>query len=58
VILPGQGGHAQASQFIDGRCGPLRVSRGVADHQLEGPSKDPAGVVDLVNGQLESSEQV
>ncbi len=58
MILPGQGSHAQASQFIYGRRGPLRISRGVSDHQLEWSSADPAGVIDLANGQLESGEQV
>jgi hypothetical protein len=58
VILPGQGSHAQASQFIDGRGGPLRISRGVPDHQLEWPPADPAAVVNLANGQLEPCEQV
>jgi hypothetical protein len=58
VILPRQGSHAQASQFIYGRRGPLWISRGVSDHQLEWSSDDPAGVIDLANGQLESGEQV
>ena len=58
VILPGQGGHAQASQLIDRRRGPLRIGGGVPDHQLEWSSADPAGVIDLANGQLESGEQV
>jgi hypothetical protein len=58
VILTRQGGHAQASQFLDGRLGPLWISRGVSDHQLEWSSDDPAGLIDFANGQLESSEQV
>ncbi|GII52049.1 hypothetical protein Pth03_04380 [Planotetraspora thailandica] len=58
MILTRQGGHAQASQFIYGRRGPLWISRGVADHQLEWSSGDPAGVIDFANGQLEAGEQV
>jgi hypothetical protein len=58
VVLPRQGSHAQASQFIYGRRGPLWISRGVSDHQLEWSSGDPAGVIDFVNGQLESSQHV
>ena len=58
MILPGQGSHAQASQFIYGRSGPLRISGSVSDHQLEWSSADPAGVINFANGQLESSEQV
>ena len=58
MILARQGGHAQASQFIDGGLGPLGISRGVTDHQLEWASADPAGVVDFANRQLESGEQV
>jgi hypothetical protein len=58
VILPRQGSHAQASQFIYGRHGPLWISRGVADRELEWSSDYPAGVIDVTNGQLESSEQV
>ncbi|GAA1312725.1 hypothetical protein Psi02_73780 [Planotetraspora silvatica] len=58
MILPRQSGHAQASQFVYGRRGPLRIGRGVPDHQLEWSSDDPAGVIDLANGQFESSEQV
>ena len=58
MILPRQGTHAQASQFIYGRRGPLWIGRGVSDHQLEWSSDDPAGVIDFANGQLESSEQV
>jgi hypothetical protein len=58
VILPGQGSHAQASQFIDGRGGPLRISGSVSDHQFERPAADPARVINFANGQLESSEQV
>src|SRR5213082_3348477 len=49
VILARQGSHAQASQLIDGRCGPLWISRGVTDHQLEWSSDDPAAVIDLAN---------
>jgi hypothetical protein len=58
VVLPGQGSHAQASQFIYGRRGPLRISGSVSDHQLEWSSDDPAGVIDFANGELESGEQV
>ena len=58
VILPGQGGHAQGCQLIDRRRGPLRISGGVPDHQLQRSSADPAGVIDLANGQLESGQQV
>jgi hypothetical protein len=58
VILPRQGSHAQASQFIYGRRGLLWISRGVSDQQLESSSADPAGVIDVANGQLESGEQV
>ncbi|GHI03448.1 hypothetical protein Scel_17690 [Streptomyces cellostaticus] len=58
MILPRQGSHAQASQFIYGLRGPLWISRGVSDHQLEWSSDDPAGVIDVANGQLESGEQV
>jgi hypothetical protein len=58
VILPGQGSHAQASQFIYGRSSPLRISGSVPDHQLEWSSADPARVINFGNGQLESSEQV
>jgi hypothetical protein len=58
VILPRQGGHAQASQFSYGRSGPLWISGSVSDHQLERSSADPAGVINFANGQLEPSEQV
>jgi hypothetical protein len=58
VILPRQGGHTQASQFIHGRRGSLWIGRGVTDQQLEWSSDDPAGVIDFMNGQLKSSEQV
>ena len=58
VVLPGKGSHALASQFIYGHSGPLRISGSVPDHQLEWSSGDPAGVIDLVNGELESGEQV
>ena len=58
MVLARQGGHAQASQFIDGRRGPLRIGRGVPDHQLERSPGDPAGVVDVADGQLEPGEQV
>jgi hypothetical protein len=58
VILPGQGSHAQASQFIYGRSGPLRISGSVSDHQLKWSSADPAGVINFANAQLESSQQV
>ena len=58
VVFPRQGSHAQTSQFIYGRRGPLWIRRGVSDHQLEWSSGDPAGVIDVANGQLESREQV
>jgi hypothetical protein len=58
VILPRQSAHAQASQVIDGRRGPLWISRGVSDHELEWSADDPAALIDFANGQLESSEQV
>jgi len=58
VVLPGQGSHAQASQFIYGRSGPLWISGSVSDHQLEWSSGDPVGVIDFANGELESGEQV
>jgi hypothetical protein len=58
VILPRQGGHAQASQLINGRRRPLWISRGVSDHQLEWPSDDSAGVIDVANGQLEPGKQM
>jgi hypothetical protein len=58
VILPDHGSHAQASQFVYGRSGPLRIGGSVVDHQLEWSSANPASVIDFANGQLESSEQV
>ncbi|GEC03805.1 hypothetical protein SSP24_14600 [Streptomyces spinoverrucosus] len=58
MVLPRQGSHAQVSQFIHGRRGPVWISRGVSDHQLEWSSDDPAGVIDFTNGQLEAGEQV
>jgi hypothetical protein len=58
VILPRQGSHTQTIQFIYGRRGALRISRGVSDHQLEWSSDDSASVIDFANGQLESSKQV
>jgi hypothetical protein len=58
VVLAREGSHAQASQFIDGRRGLLWISRGVSGHELEGPSGDPAGVIDVAKGELEPSEQV
>jgi hypothetical protein len=58
VILARQGSHAQASQFVDGRRGPLWISRSVPDHQLKRSSADPAGGIDVTYGQLESGEQV
>jgi hypothetical protein len=58
VILARQGSHARAGQLTYGRRGLLRVSGGVSDHQLKWASGDPAGVIDLTNGQLESGEQV
>ena len=45
VILARQGSHAQASQFIHGRRGPLRIRRGVSYHQLEwSPTIPPASL--------------
>lgn len=41
VIFPCHGRHAQAGQFVHGRRGPLRISRGVPDHQLERSPDDP-----------------
>jgi hypothetical protein len=41
----------------ENRIGP-RVPSRVTDHQLEWSSDDPAGVIHVANGQLESSEQV
>ena len=58
VVLPRERSHAQASQLIDGCRGPPRIGRGVPDHQLEWSPADPAGVIDVTNGQLESGEQV
>jgi hypothetical protein len=58
VILPGQGSHAQTSQFIYGRSGPVRISGSVSDHQLRWSSADPAGVIHNASAQLESGEQV
>jgi hypothetical protein len=58
VILPRQGGHPQPGQFVHGRRGLLRIGRGVADQQFEGFPGHAAGVIDFVNGQLESGEQV
>ena len=58
MILPGQGSHAQVSQFSYGRSGLLRVGGSVPDHQLKWSSADPAGVIDLASGQLEPGEQV
>ena len=58
MILASQGGHAQASQFIYRRRSPLWISRGVSDHQLESSPGDPAGVIDVADGQLESGEYV
>ena len=58
VILPGQGGHAQAGQFIDRRRSPPRISGGVGHHQLNWPAADPAGVVDVAHGELEPGQQV
>jgi hypothetical protein len=48
----------EASQFIYGRRCPLWISRGVSDHQLQWSSDDPAGVINVANGHLESSEQM
>jgi len=50
VVLPRQGSHAQASQFIYGCRGFVRISRGVSDDQLEWSSGDPAHVIDFANG--------
>ena len=58
VILPRHSRHAQASQFINCRHGPVWISRGVSDHQLERSSANSAGAIDFVNSQLESSEQM
>jgi hypothetical protein len=58
VVLPHHGCHAQASQFFHGGRGPLWIGCGVADHQLERPSADTASVVDVADGQLDSSEQL
>jgi hypothetical protein len=58
VILPRQGGHAEAGQFVDRRRGPPRISRGVPDDQLNRSSADPADVIDFARAQLESGEQV
>ncbi|KQV14571.1 hypothetical protein ASC99_30925 [Kitasatospora sp. Root107] len=58
MVLPRQGDHTQPGQFVHGRRGPLRISRGVPDHQLDRPATDPTGVVDVANGQLEAGEQV
>ena len=58
MVLPGQGSHAEASQFSYGRSGPLWISGSVPDHELKWPSADPADVIDFVNGQLQSGEQV
>jgi hypothetical protein len=58
VILPRQGSHTQASQLVHGRRRPLWICCGVSDHQLEWSSADPAGVIDVVNGQLEPSKQM
>jgi hypothetical protein len=58
VVLPRQGGHAQAGQLIDGRRRPLWIGRGVSHHQLERPSDDPAVRIDVANGQLEPGQQV
>jgi hypothetical protein len=58
VIFPRQGSDAQASQFIYGCRSPAWIGRGVSDKELERSSDDPAGVIDVANGQLESSEQV
>ena len=58
MIFARQGSHAQASQLIYRRRGPLWIGRGVSDHQLEWTPEDPAGVVDLANGELEPGEQM
>ena len=46
----------QAGQFGYGRRGFARVSRGVPDDQLERSPGDPASVIDVGGGQLESGE--
>lgn len=58
VVLAHHGGHAQPGQFVHGRSGPYGVGRGVPDHQLQWPAVDPAGVVDLTDGQVEPGEQM
>ncbi len=58
VVLPRQGGHPQAGQFLHGRPGPRGIGGGVTDHELDGPARDPPGLVDLARGQVESGEQV
>ncbi|GHA65014.1 hypothetical protein GCM10010345_81270 [Streptomyces canarius] len=57
MVLPRHDGHAQAGQFVHGRSGPAGISLGVPDHQLQWPSDDPAGVVDIAHGQFQSGEQ-
>jgi hypothetical protein len=37
---------------------PVRIGGGVPHHQLERSADDPAGVIDVVNGELESGQQV
>jgi hypothetical protein len=58
VIFPPERSHAQSSQFNDGRSGSLCITGGVSDQQLERSSDDPAGIIDVTSGQLESSEQM
>jgi hypothetical protein len=58
VVLPGQGSHTQAGQFIYSRRGSPGISGGIPDHQLKWSSADPAGVIDLGSAELEPSEQV
>ena len=58
MILPRQGNNAEPTEFIYCRSGPLWISRGVSDHQLEWSSDDPPGVIDFASGQLESGKQV
>lgn len=58
VILPRQGSNAETAELIYCRSSPPRVAGAVPDHQLEWSSEDPAGVVDLASGELESGKQV
>lgn len=58
MIFAGQGRHAQAGQFTDGRHGPLWISGGIPDHQLQWPPGDPARDIDLTGSKFEPSQQV